>query len=122
VSGPSAGIEALLGRVRRRAFGIGGLGAAASFLVGWRFGVSLTISAAVVIFSFLVLERLTERLVPRQVKPGFRTLLPLLLVTAASFVLLGLVLWRWKGFDPVAGAAGLSVVVLAVIPEIWTKE
>jgi hypothetical protein len=122
VNGSSAGIEALLGRVRRRAFGIGLLGAATSFAVGWRFGVSLTISAAVVIFSFLVLERLTERLVPRQVKPGLRTLVPLLLVTATSFVLLGLVLWRWKGFDPVAGAAGLSVVVLAVIPEIWTKE
>jgi hypothetical protein len=50
------------------------------------------------------------------------TNLPLLLVTAASFVLLALVLWRWKGFDPVAGAVGLSVVVLAVVPEIWMKE
>ena len=48
--------------------------------------------------------------------------MPLLLVTAASFVLLALVLWRWKGFDPVAGAVGLSVVVLAVVPEIWMKE
>ena len=116
-----AGIESVLGRVRRRALLLAALGAAAAFAAGWRFGVSLTISAAVVIFSFLVLERLTERLVPRQSKPGLRTLLPLLLVTAASFVLLGLVLWRWKGFDAVAGAAGLSVVVLAVIPEIWRK-
>jgi hypothetical protein len=122
VSGASSGIERVLRRVRRRALVLAGCCAAVSFAAGWRSGVSLTISAAVVIFSFLVLEKLTERLVPRQAKPGLRTLLPLLLVTAGSFVLLGLVLWRWKGFDPVAGAVGLSVVVLAVIPEIWKKE
>jgi hypothetical protein len=122
VSGPSSGIERVLPRVRRRAYVLAAAGVAASFAVGWRAGVSLTISAAVVIFSFLVLEKLTERLAPREGKPGLRTLLPLLTVTASSFVLLGLVLWRWKEFDPVAGAAGLSVVVLAVVPEIWTKE
>jgi len=46
----------------------------------------------------------------------------LLLVTIASLVLLGVVLWRWKGFDPVAGAVGLSVVVLAVVPELWERK
>jgi hypothetical protein len=43
-------------------------------------------------------------------------------VTGGSFVLLALVLWRWKGFDPVAGAIGLSMVVLAVVPEVWRRE
>jgi hypothetical protein len=46
----------------------------------------------------------------------------MLAVMGGSFVLLGLVLWRWKGFDAVAGAVGLSVVVLAVVPEVWRKE
>jgi hypothetical protein len=122
VSAPDSGIDTLIGRVRRRALVLAGIGIAAGFAFRWRSGLSLTITAAVVIFSFLVLEKLTERLVPRQAKPGLRAVLPLLLVTAASFVLLALVLWRWKGFDPVAGAAGLSVVVLAVVPEIWKKE
>lgn len=118
----AAGIDAVIARVRRRAFVLGALGIAVAFAIGWRSGLSLTITAAVVIFSFLVLEKLTERLVPRQAKPGLRTLAPLLLVTAGSFVLLALVLWRWKGFDAVAGAAGLSVVVLSVVPEVWMKE
>jgi hypothetical protein len=122
VSAPDSGIDTLIGRVRRRALVLAGIGIAAGFAFRWRSGLSLTITAAVVIFSFLVLEKLTERLVPRQAKPGFRAVVPLLLVTAASFLLLALVLWRWKGFDPVAGAAGLSVVVLAVVPEIWKKE
>ncbi len=117
-----SGIEALIRRVRRRAFVLAAVSVGAAFAVGWRTGLSLTICAAVVIFSFLVLEKLTERLVPRQAKRGIRTLLPLLLVTAGSFTLLALVLWRWKGFDPVAGAVGLSVVVLAVVPEVWRKE
>lgn len=122
MSGADSGIEALVRRVRRRAIALGVVSGGAAFVVGWRTGVSLTICAAVVIFSFLVLEKLTERLVPRQANPGIRTLLPLLLVTAGSFALLALVLWRWKGFDPVAGAVGLSVVVLAVVPEVWRKE
>jgi hypothetical protein len=117
-----SGIEALIRRVRRRAFTLAAASVGAAFVVGWRTGLSLTICAAVVIFSFLVIEKLTVRLVPRQAKPRIRTLLPLLLVTAGSFALLALVLWRWKGFDPVAGAVGLSVVVLAVVPEVWRKE
>ncbi len=122
MSAPDSGIDAMIGRVRRRALLLAGLGIAAGFAFRWRSGLSLTITAAVVIFSFLVLEKLTDRLVPRQAKAGLRAVFPLLVVTAASFVLLALVLWRWKGFDPVAGAAGLSVVVLAVVPEIWKKE
>jgi hypothetical protein len=43
---------------------------------------------------------------------------PLLLVTAASLGSLGAVLLFWKEFDPVAGAAGGSVVMLAIVPEV----
>lgn len=112
-------MEALVARVRRRAFLIGALGIVGAFAFGWRSGVSLTIAAAVVIFSFLVLEKLTERLIPQQTRTPFRNLAPLLLVTAVSLVGFGIVLFRWKGFDPVAGAAGLSIVVLAIVPELW---
>lgn len=109
-------------RVKRRALAI----AAAAILVGFAFGTrpgaSLTICAAVVIFSFLALEKATERIGSRASAAKWRTLAPLLLVTAVSFALLGLVLWRWKGFDPAAGAVGLSVVVLAVIPELWMRR
>lgn len=75
-----------------------------------------------VLSSFLALEKVTERLVPQREKPRLRELVPVLLVTTGSFAVLGLVLWKWKGFDPVAGAVGLSVVVLAVIPELGTKR
>jgi hypothetical protein len=109
-------------RVKRRALAIGAAAVLVAFAFGARRGVSLTICAAVVISSFLVLEKATERIVSRSEKPRWRTLAPLLLVTAGSFVLLGLVLWRWKGFDPVAGAVGLSVVVLAIIPELWRRR
>ena len=112
-------IDAVVRRVRTRSLAIGGAAVLVGFLVGWRAGVSLTISAAVVIFSFLAFEKLTERLVHRQSKSSLRRLIPLLLVTTGSLVLLAVVLLRWKGFDPVAGAAGLSVVVAAVVPELW---
>jgi len=115
-------MPALVDRVRRRAFVLAAIAIAAAFVFGWRAGVSLTISAAVVIFSFLALEKLIERLVPQQKRPDARSLWPLLLVTVVSFTLLGVVLWRWKGFDPIAGAVGLSVVVLAVIPELWERK
>jgi hypothetical protein len=115
-------IDAVIRRVKRRAFALGVLASLAAFAFGSRAGVSLTICAAVVISSFLVLEKATERLVPGAGKAGLRTLIPLLLVTLASFALLGAVLWRWKGFDPVAGAAGLSVVVLAVVPELFLRR
>jgi hypothetical protein len=112
----------LLRRVKRRALGLAGVFMVAAFALGPRPGVSLTICAGVVISSFLALEKVTERLVPERPKPGRKTIFLLVLVAAASLTLLGVVLWRWKGFDPVAGAAGLSVVVLAVIPEIWTRR
>ena len=101
---------------------IGAVAALAAFAWSPARGASLTICAAVVISSFLALEKLTERLSLRQGRPRWRTLVPLLTVTAASFVILGCVLWRWKGFDPVAGALGLSVVVLAIIPELWSRR
>jgi hypothetical protein len=114
--------DSLIRRVELRAFAIAGVGVVIAFLVGARQGVSLTICAAVVLSSFLVLEKATERLVPSRRKPGWRVLAPLLLVTIASFALLGVVLLRWKGFDPIAGAGGLSAVVLAIIPELWTRR
>ena len=108
-------------RVKRRAFAFAALAVPGAFLVSPRAGASLTICAAVVISSFLVLEKTTNRIgfgSPVE-KSRTRTLVPLLCVMAGSFVLLGLVLWRWAGFEPVAGAIGLSVVVIAVIPELW---
>jgi hypothetical protein len=115
-------IDAVIRRVKRRAFVLAAVGILAAFVVGPRSGASLTICTAVVISSFLVLEKTTERLVPGREGARWRTLAPLLLVTVASFSLLGVVLLRWKDFDPVAGALGLSAVVLAIIPEIWTRR
>jgi hypothetical protein len=113
--------DAILPRVKRRALLLAAVLAAGAFVHGWRSGVSLTITAAVVIFSLLVLEKLTERLLPRQDRSGFARVLPLLLVTAASVGLLAAVLLFWKEFDPVAGAAGGSVVVLAIVPEVFRR-
>jgi hypothetical protein len=115
-------IDAVIRRVKRRSYAIAAVGILAAFAFGVRAGLSLTICAAVVVSSFLVLEKATERLVPGSGRVEWRTLIPLLLVTLASFALLGAVLWRWKGFDPVAGAAGLSVVVLAVVPELFVRR
>ncbi len=114
--------EEILRRIRIRSVVIAAAGTLVSLFFGWRAAVSLTIAAAVVIFSFLVLEKLTERLVPLQEKKGLRAVLPFLLVTAAGAVLLGIALLRWKGFDPVAGMAGLSVVVLAIGAELFRRE
>jgi hypothetical protein len=117
------GDDRILRRIRTRSVAMGAAGALGALLLfGWRAAVSLTIAAAVVIFSFLVLEKLTERLVPPQEKKGFRAVLPLLLVTAAGAVTLGVALLRWRGFEPVAGMAGLSVVVLAIGAELLTGE
>ncbi len=115
-------MDAVVRRVKRRSFAIAAAEILAGFVLGVGPGVSLTICAAVVISSLLALEKLLERMSPGRKEPGWRTLIPLLLVTVASFTLLGIVLWRWRGFQPLAGAAGLSVVVLAIIPEIWTKR
>ena len=114
--------ESVVARVKRRTFIVAGVSILVGFLLGPTRGASLTICAAVVISSFLALEKVTERLVPERPKPGRKTTILLLLVAAGSIVILGVVLWRWKGFDPVAGAVGLSVVVLAAIPEIWTRR
>ena len=113
--------EAVVRRIRVRSAWIGAGLAAVAFLFGWRRGVSLTICAAVVIFSFLVFEKLTGRLVSPadgEGKRKVRALIPLLLVTAVSVGLLVVAL-QWNGFDPIAGFAGLSAVVLAVAGEIF---
>jgi hypothetical protein len=114
--------DPILRRIRVRSILIAAAGAVGALLFGWRAAVSLTITAAVVIFSFLVLEKLTERLVPPQEKKGFRAVLPLLLVTGAGAAALGIALLRWRGFEPIAGMAGLSVVVVSVGAELLRKE
>jgi hypothetical protein len=114
--------DRVLHRIRTRSMGIAAVGALIALFFDWRAAVSLTFAAAVVIFSFLVLEKLTERLVPPQEKKGFRAVLPLLLVTAAGAAALGIALLRWRGFEPVAGMAGLSVVVLAIGAELLNRE
>lgn len=110
--------EAILRRIRVRSIAIALAAAVGALFYGWRAAVSLTIAATVVIFSFLVLEKLTERLVPPQEKKGFKAVLPLLLVTAAGAALLGIALLRWRGFEPVAGMVGLSVVVVSIGAEL----
>ena len=115
--------EAAPRRIRKRAIWIGAVSVAVAFLgFSWRAGVSLTIAAAVVIFSFLVFERLTERLVLKQESGSIRVWLPPLLVTVASIALFGVLLLYWKGFEPLAGAVGLSCVVLAIVLEVWEKR
>lgn len=120
-SSKPAAPEAVIPRIRRRAIWLGILASVAAFFFGWRAGVSLTICAAVVIFSFLVFERLTGRFLLPQGKRRWRKILPLLLVTAAGLVLLGIII-PWKAFDPVAGLVGLSVVVLAIGAEIFQSS
>ncbi len=112
--------EASLRRIRTRSIGIGAVLSAGAFLVGWRTGLSLTICAAVVIFSFLVFEKLTDRPTAQQAGGGTRRKLRLLLVTGASVLLLVVVL-RWKAFEPVAGFLGLSTVVLGIVAEIFER-
>ena len=114
--------DPIIRRIRVRSIFIAAALAVGALFFSWRAAVSLTIAAAVVIFSFLVLEKLTERLVPPQEKKGFRAVLPLLLVTIAGAAALGIALLRWRGFEPIAGVAGLSVVVLAIGAELLTKE
>jgi hypothetical protein len=113
--------EGVVRRIRVRSCWIGGTLSAGAFLFGWKRGVTLTICAAVVIFSFLVFEKVTVRLVTPRERWRIRALLPLLLVTAAAVGLL-LVVFHWKAFDPVAGAVGLSSVVLAIGAEIFHRE
>lgn len=107
----------VLRRIERRSIIFATLSAAVVSIFSWRAGLSLTIGAAVVISSLLVLEKLTERLVPPQAKHGIRALIPFLLVTAASVLLLGVAAFRWKGFSMAAGAAGVSVAVAAIVLE-----
>jgi hypothetical protein len=111
---------AIVRRIRTRSIALGGALSAAGFVVGWRAGLSLTICAAVVIFSFLIFEKLTERIGVRQTK-GVRGNLVLLLVTVAAALLLVVVL-RWRSFDPTAGLVGLSAVVLAIVAEIFERD
>jgi len=114
-------VEQAVARVKRRMFVLAGLGAVAGFLIRPAIGASLTICAAVVLSSFLALEKFVGRLAPAPEKPGWRKLAPFLMVMLGSFALLGVVLWRWKEFDPVAGAAGISVAVLSIVPEVWRR-
>jgi hypothetical protein len=40
-------------------------------------------------------------------------------VTGASLVGFGIVLFRWKAFNAIAGAVGVSTVLLAIVPELF---
>lgn len=111
-----------LRRIQRRAVVLTTLCAVAASVFDWRVAVSLTIAASVVIFSLLVLEKLTERLVPPQAKHGIRALVPFLLVTAASVLLLGVAAFRWQGFSLAGGAAGVTAAVAAVVWEGFVRE
>jgi hypothetical protein len=62
--------ESVIARVKRRSFLVAGVAVAGAFLLGVRRGASLTICAAVVISSFLALEKILERLDPGRAKPG----------------------------------------------------
>jgi hypothetical protein len=111
--------ETIVKRIRTRSIVLATAMSVAAFGVDWRSGVSLTICAGVVIFSFLIFEKLTERLGARQTK-GVRGNLILLLVTIGAGALLVVVL-RWKSFVPLAGFVGLSAVVLAIVAEIFER-
>jgi hypothetical protein len=112
---------AALRRIHRRALVFTTLSAAATSFFDWRAAVSLTIAAAVVVFSVLVLEKLTDRLVLPQAKSGFRRMVPFLLVTAASVLLLGVAAFRWKDFSLAGGAIGISVAVAAIVSEGFVR-
>jgi hypothetical protein len=111
------GEQVILRRIRTRAIVFTTLSAGVVSVFNPSAALSLTIAAAVVIFSLLVLEKLTERLVPPQAKHGIRALVPFLLVTAASVLLLGVAAFRWSGFSLAGGAAGVTVAVAALALE-----
>jgi hypothetical protein len=114
--------DPVLQRIRTRSIGIAvalAIGAFAGF--GWQSGVTLTICSAVVIFSFLVFEKLTERFGNQSPPRSSRTVIPLLLVTAVAVILL-VGIFRWNAFKPVAGVIGLSTVVLAIGAEVLRRE
>jgi hypothetical protein len=69
--------DTVIRRIRVRAAWIGGILSAGACAFGWKRGVSLTICAAVVIFSFLVFEKLTVRLVAPRERWKIRASLPL---------------------------------------------
>lgn len=116
------GEDRILRRIELRAIAFTTLSAAVACAFNWRAALSLTIGAAVVISSLLVLEKLTVRLVPPQEKHGIRALVPFLLVTGVSVLLLGVAAFRWKGFSMAAGAAGVSAAVAAIVLEGFGKE
>jgi uncharacterized membrane protein YidH (DUF202 family) len=112
--------EAIVRRIRTRSIVIAVAMSVAAFGLDWRSGVSLTICAAVVIFSFLIFEKLTDRIGTRHRK-GVRGSLVLLLVTIGAGALLVVAL-RWKSFVPLAGFLGLSAVVVAIVAEIFERS
>jgi hypothetical protein len=116
-----SGEEIVLRRIKRRAILFTTLSAAVTSAFNWRAALSLTMAAAVVIFSLLVLEKLTERLVPPQARHGIRALVPFLLAMGASVLVLGVAAFRWDGFNPTGGAAGVSAVVAAIVVEGFVR-
>lgn len=106
--------ESVLRRVKRNAVALSGAGAAAAFaLIGPRAGVSLTIGAAIVIFNFFVLEKVMGGFLTPRTGMRFSDVAVPAMGFLGILLLLTLVL-KWKGFDVLAGLAGLSVIVLAI--------
>ena len=114
--------DEVLRRIKRTALLLAAAGALlAGVLRGPRSALSLTAGAALVIFSFYFLERITGKiLVPRI---GMR--LSDFLVPAGGLVVVAAVvvaMLRWKGFDLLAGLVGFSVIVLAIGVEALRQQ
>ena len=118
--GRQAVTDPVLRRIEIRSISLAAIAiAVARIAFGGRAAVSLTIGAAVAIFNFLFLEKVTSRfLVPRTRARWTDYTVPVGEILAVG-LLVTLVL-GWKRFDPVAGAVGLSVVVAAIGAEAVT--
>lgn len=112
--------DPVLRRIEIRSIGLAAIAiVVARIAFGGRAAVSLTIGAAVAIFNFLFLEKVTSRLLVARTRARWTDYA----VPAGEILAVGLLVilvLRWKSFDPVAGAAGLSVVVAAIGAEAVT--
>lgn len=109
--------QQLLFRVKRTAVLLWAAGAVVAWMrSGALAALSLTIAAAIVIFSFLGLEKAAGRLFTPRIGTRFRDFAIPTAGFLALLLLLTLVL-SWKGFHVIAGLAGFSVVVAAIVVE-----
>jgi hypothetical protein len=114
IAGAPSGEERVLRRIKRNAFLLGLAGALTAFLfAGPAAALSLTIAAGIVILSFLGFERVTGRILQPRMKARASDFLFPAAGMIALILLVGLI-FRWRGFDLIAGIAGFSVIVLAI--------